>query len=336
MSESPAAQRTVAITGASGMIGSALSEALRERGDQVLHLVRRAPRAEGLPAGVTEAEWVPDERRLDPSLLDGVDAVVHLAGAGIGDQRWTKERKREILASRVDGTTAVSEAVAAHGSRVRLVSASGVGYYGDRGADVLTEESSLGQGFLAEVVRDWEAATWHAEQAGAPVAHARSGIVLAPQGGAMARLMPLAKAGLAGPLGSGKQFWAWITLRDEVRALMFLVDRPDITGAVNLAAPTPASQSTVVKALGEELHRPAVLPAPTIALRLALGQMAGEILGSQRALPTVLSEAGFTWEHPDLDAAMEWLVQAQKDAKDGRGKAEKGSEDSHEDVAEVE
>ena len=315
MSESPVPQRTVAITGASGMIGSALSQALRERGDQVVHLVRRAPRTEGLPAAVTEAQWDPDEQQLDARLLDGVDAVVHLAGAGIGDHRWTKERKREILHSRVAGTTAVAAAVAVHHDRVRLVSGSAVGYYGDRAADVLTEESSLGQGFLAEVVRDWEAATWQAEQAGASVVHARTGIVLAPKGGAMGRLMPLARVGLAGPLGSGKQYWSWITLRDEVRALMFLVDRPDVTGAANLTAPKPESQATVVKALGEELHRPAVVPAPTIALKIALGQMAGEILGSQRALPTVLSDAGFTWDHPDLASAMEWLVQEQASAK---------------------
>lgn len=318
MSESPVPHRTVAITGASGMIGSALSQALRERGDQVVHLVRRAPRAGDLPASVTEAQWDPAEQRLDPRLLDGVDAVVHLAGAGIGDHRWTKERKREILQSRVDGTSAVAAAVAVHHDRVRLVSGSAVGYYGDRGSDVLTEESSLGQGFLAEVVRDWEAATWQAEQAGASVVHARTGIVLSPTGGAMGRLMPLARMGLAGPLGSGKQYWSWITLRDEVRALMFLVDRPEVTGAANLTAPEPESQATVVKALGEELHRPAVVPAPTIALKIALGQMAGEILGSQRALPTVLGEAGFAWEHPDLASAMEWLVQEQAAAKDAK------------------
>lgn len=318
MSESPVPHRTVAITGASGMIGSALSQALRERGDQVVHLVRRVPRAGDLPASVTEAQWDPAEQRLDPGLLDGVDAVVHLAGAGIGDHRWTKERKREILQSRVDGTSAVAAAVAVHHDRVRLVSGSAVGYYGDRGSDVLTEESSLGQGFLAEVVRDWEAATWQAEQAGASVVHARTGIVLSPTGGAMGRLMPLARMGLAGPLGSGKQYWSWITLRDEVRALMFLVDRPEVTGAANLTAPEPESQATVVKALGEELHRPAVVPAPTIALKIALGQMAGEILGSQRALPTVLGEAGFAWEHPDLASAMEWLVQEQAAAKDAK------------------
>lgn len=311
MTGMPRSSRTVAITGASGLIGSALSEALLARGDQVLHLVRRAPSDQPRTAGVREAQWDPQRGELDPSVLDGADAVVHLAGAGVGNHRWTQSYKREILDSRVDGTRAVADAVAAQSVPVRLLSGSAVGYYGDRGADVLTEESGLGTGFLAEVCRDWEAATWPAERAGASVAHLRTGIVLSREGGAMAKLMPLAKAGLAGPLGSGKQFWAWITLHDHVRALMFLVDHPGVTGPVNLTGPEPDSQSEVVKALGGQLRRPAVLPAPTLALKLALGQMAAEILGSQRALPTVLTEAGFAWDHADLGAAMAWLVSAQ-------------------------
>ncbi|CAN5366081.1 TIGR01777 family oxidoreductase [soil metagenome] len=298
---------TVAITGSSGMIGSALSTALRDRGDFVVHVVRREPQAEGLPDGVREVRWDPDQQDFDADILEGVDAVVHLAGAGIGDHRWTSSYKETIRASRVDGTEAVAAAVASR-PHVRLVSGSAIGYYGNRGADVLTEESGLGEGFLAQVCRDWEAATWRARQAGASVALARTGIVLSPSGGAMGRMLPLAKFGLAGPLGSGKQFWAWITLHDHVRAMLFLVDYPDIAGPVNLTAPTPDAQVDVVKALGEELGRPAVLPAPTIALRVALGEMAGDILGSQRALPTVLTEAGFTWDHAELDTAMAWLT----------------------------
>lgn len=308
MSEPPAPARTVAVTGASGLIGSALSEALRARGDQVIHLVRREPASDGLPEGVREAAWDPGEGVVDVASLEGVDALVHLAGAGIGDHRWTEGYKRLIRESRTEGTSAVAGAVAALPGRVRLLSGSAVGYYGDRDSDVLTEESSLGRGFLAEVCRDWEAATWRAEQAGASVAHLRTGIVLSRQGGAMAKMMPLAKSGLAGPLGSGKQYWPWITLHDQVRAMLFLIDHPDVTGAVNITGPQPEQQSAVVKALGERLRRPALLPAPTIALKLALGQMAAEILGSQRALPTVLSEAGFRWDHPDLDSAMAWLV----------------------------
>lgn len=308
MSDAATKRQTVALTGASGLIGSALSAALRARGDQVLHLVRRAPQEQGLPDGVREAQWHPDKGELDPELLRDVDAVVHLAGAGIGDHRWTSSYKKSIRSSRVLGTEAVARAVAASDSPARLVSGSAVGFYGTRGADVLTEESRLGEGFLAEVCRDWEAATWRASSAGASVALARTGIVLSPRGGAMAKLMPLAKFGLAGPLGSGRQYWAWITLHDHVRSLMFLIDRSDIVGPVNLSAPTPDSQADVVKALGEQLNRPAVLPAPTIALRIALGEMAKDILGSQRALPTVLSEAGFTWDHADLESAMRWLT----------------------------
>lgn len=307
MSQPSSPPRRVAITGASGMIGGALSRALVQRGDQVVHLVRRGASAD-VGEGVTEAPWDPGAGRLDPAALEGVDAVVHLAGAGLGERRWTQDYKNTIRASRVAGTTTVSGAVAARSPIPRLVSASAIGIYGDRGNDVLTEESRTGSGFLAEVCRDWEAATWQAQEHGGSVAHARSGIVLSPEGGAMARVMPLAKFGLAGPLGSGKQYWSWITLRDEIRALMFLIDRPDITGAVNLTGPHPDTQTDVVRALGERLRRPTLLPAPTVALRIALGEMASEILGSQRVLPTLLTGAGFEHDHPDLGTAVAWLV----------------------------
>lgn len=321
MTEPSTPVRAVAVTGASGLIGTALSHALQARGDQVIHLVRRPPRSEGLPSRMREVRWDPAEAVLDPKALEGTDAVVHLAGAGVGDHRWTESYKRSIRESRTEGTSAVAAAVAALPGRVRLLSGSAVGYYGDRGSDVLTEDSSLGHGFLAEVCRDWEAATWRAERADASVAHLRTGIVFSPQGGAIAKMMPLAKAGLAGPLGSGKQYWPWITLHDHVRAMLFLLDRPDITGAVNLSGPQPDRQAAVAKALGEQLHRPAVLPAPTIALKVALGQMAGEILGSQRALPTVLSEAGFEWDHPDLGTAMSWLVSTGRTAQNTNASA---------------
>lgn len=299
--------RRVAITGASGLIGFALSQVLRDRGDQVVHLVRREASSD-VPPHVTEVSWDPSGGRLDRSALVGVDAVVHLAGAGVADHRWTREYKDTIRSSRVEGTTTVSAAVADLSPVPRLVSASGVDVYGDRGADVLTEESRTGEGFLAEVCRDWEAATWQAQDAGGSVAHARSGIVLAPRGGAMVKVLPLAKFGLTGPLGHGGQYWPWITLHDEVRALLFLVDRPGITGAVNLTGLEPDTQVDVIRALGDHLHRPGLLPAPTIALRLALGEMAAMVLASHRVLPAVLTEAGFTFEHPDLDAAMTWLL----------------------------
>lgn len=313
--------RLVAITGASGLIGAALSEALRERGDQVLHLVRRAPRVQAdLPDGVREARWEPGGD-LDPATLEGVHGVVHLAGAGIGDRRWSQSRKQELVGSRLDGTGTIARALAeaatstdgddapAEHPQPRLLSGSAIGFYGERGEEVLTEESDQGEGFLADLCRDWEAATWPADRAGVPVAHLRTGIVLAAHGGALAKLLPLARAGLAGPLGAGGQYWPWITLHDHVRAMLFLLDRPDVQGPVNLTGPHPDTQTAIVKALASELHRPAVLPAPTIALRLVLGEMAGEILGSARVLPVVLQEAGFTFDHPDLGTAMAWLAQ---------------------------
>lgn len=296
----------VAITGASGLIGTALSRALRGRGDRVVHLVRRDPQPVQ-DAGLHEVRWDPTQGELDAGELSEVDAVVHLAGAGLADKRWTKEYKDELRRSRVAGTTLISATVAALEPRPRLVSGSAVGYYGDRGADVLTEDSRHGTGFTADLCRDWEAATWQAEQAGSSVVHARTGIVLSREGGALGKLLPLAKVGLAGPLGSGRQYWPWITLHDAVRALLFLVDEPSITGAVNVTGPDPATQADLVSALGEELNRPTLLPAPTVALRLVLGEMATEILGSRRAIPALLADAGFTFDHPDLDTAMTWL-----------------------------
>jgi uncharacterized protein len=292
----------VAVTGSSGLIGTALVAALRDRGDEAVRLVRHAPR------GPDELRWDPSSRTLDPHVLDGVDAVVHLAGAGVGDKRWSPAYKHEILASRTDGTHAVATAVAAADHPVRLVSGSAVGYYGDRGDEELTETSSPGTGFLTDVVLAWEASAQPAVDAGAPVALVRSGIVLARRGGAMERLLQLARLGLAGPLGSGRQYWPWITLPDEVGALLHLLDRPDITGPVNLAAPEPARQREIVAALGNALHHPAFLWAPSPALRIVLGEFAAEILGSQRVVGDVLRDSGYEFTHPRLDDGVRWLV----------------------------
>ncbi|MGL5851103.1 MAG: epimerase, partial [Phycicoccus sp.] len=206
----------VAVTGSSGLIGSALVAALRERDDQVLRLVRRAP------AGPDEVRWDPASGALDPGVLDGVDAVVSLAGVGVGDRRWSPSYKRAILASRVDSTETLAAAVAATGRPLRMVCGSAVGFYGDRGEERLTEASPAGDGFLVDVVRAWEASAAPAVDAGAPVAFARTGLVMSPEGGAFGRLLRLARLGLAGPLGNGRQFWPWITLADEVRALLHL------------------------------------------------------------------------------------------------------------------
>jgi uncharacterized protein (TIGR01777 family) len=292
----------IAVTGSSGLIGSALVLALQSRGDDVLRLVRREP---GAP---DEVRWDPASRHLDPHVLDGVDGVVNLAGAGVGDHRWSPSYKHEILASRTASTSAVATAVAEADHPVRLVSGSAVGYYGDRGEEEITEASPPGTGFLSDTVLAWEASALPAVDAGASVAFVRTGIVLARDGGAMERLLPLARLGLAGPMGTGRQFWPWVTLPDVVGAILRLLDRPEVTGAVNLVAPQPARQKEVVRALGSALHRPARLWAPAPALRLVLGEFSSELLGGQRIVGDVLQRSGYSFEHPDLAAAMSWLV----------------------------
>jgi len=266
-----------------------------------VHLVRRQPRA-GYEIG-----WDPATRTLDPGELSGVTAVVHLAGAGVGDHRWTAAYKHEILASRVNGTTTIATALADLGEPIALVSGSAMGAYGDRGDELLTEDSEMGHGFLADVVRAWESATKPAQDAGLRVAHARTGLVLAPNGGAMERVLRLARFGLAGPLGSGRQYWSWITLHDEVRALAHLIDQ-DLSGPVNLVSVQPLRQAEVMKVLGAVLGRPAVLPAPTLALKVIMGEFASDILGSQRVLPSVLTASGFVFDHDTIESAMRWLV----------------------------
>jgi uncharacterized protein len=292
----------VAISGASGLIGSALSAFLRARGDDVVHLVRRGPRTS------SEIPWDPRSRTLDPGGLSGLTAVVHLAGAGVGDHRWTPAYKHQILASRVDGTATIAKALADLGEPIALVSGSAVGVYGDRGEEILTEDSEAGQGFLADVVCAWEAATMPAQDAGLRVVHARTGLVLAPAGGAMARVLPLARFGLAGPLGSGRQWWSWITLHDELRALAHLIDQ-NLSGPVNLVSTQPLRQAEVMKTLGAVLGRPALLPAPALALKAIMGEFAGDILASQRVLPGVLTASGFTLDHDTIESALRWLVE---------------------------
>jgi uncharacterized protein (TIGR01777 family) len=293
----------VAITGSTGLIGSALSAALRGRGDEVVRLVRRAPSAPD------EVQWDPAGRRLDPGALEGVTAVVNLAGAGVGDKRWTPSYQQLILSSRVDSTATVARALVELGAPVRLVSASAVGYYGDRGDEVLTEESAAGDTFLSDVVRAWEGAADPARDAGLPVAHPRTGLVLAPGGGAMATMLPLAKAGINGPLGSGHQWWPWISLRDTVAGLVHLVDHTEVTGPVNLVGPHPDRQVEVARELGRQLHRPAVLPAPAFGIRLVLGGFADEVLHSKRVVPGRLTDSGFTHADGDVASALRWVLE---------------------------
>lgn len=285
----------IAITGSSGLIGSALAASLGGAGHRVRPIVRRAPSG-------------PDEIGVDALDLTGVDAVVNLAGAGIGEKRWTPEQKEKILSSRVTTTSKVAAAVVRDGVPA-LVSGSAIGVYGDRGDEVLTEESSVGDGFLAHVATQWEEAAQPAAQAGARVALLRTGIVLTPRGGALKQMLPLFKLGLGGRMGTGAQWMSWITLDDEVRGIEFLLTS-DVRGPVDLTAPHPVRQRDFAKALGRALHRPAVLPTPSFGPRLLLGrELADTLLNeSERVLPAVLQSSGFTHSHPDLDTALRAIL----------------------------
>ena len=288
----------IVVSGASGLIGSALVAALREDGHDVVRLVRRATERPD------EVRWDPATGRIDTTTLGVVDAAVNLAGAGVGDQRWTDSYRRVIHDSRVDSTRTLSVALARMDPRPQvLLSASGTGAYGDTGETVADEAAPFGRTFLARVVRDWEGAAEPARDAGIRVAHLRSGIVVARSGGAFGRLWPLAKLGLLGRLGSGRQWWSWISLADEIAAMRFVLSRPDLSGPVNLVSPAPATNADVTKAIARAVHRPAPFFVPERALRLALGGFAEELLISQRAAPAVLRHAGFAWQHEDIDSA---------------------------------
>lgn len=293
--------RTIVIAGSSGLIGQALTTALRNRSDRVRRLVRRPAQ------GPDEISWAPDLGQINSDALVGSDVVVNLAGAPIAAHRWTAAYRRQIRDSRVDSTNLLATQIASLDQPPVLLQASAIGIYGDRGREVLTEESAPAAGFLPDVVRQWEAASQGASEAGARVVHLRTGIVLSPDGGALSPLLRLLKLGLGGPLGSGRQFWSWITLSDHISALMHLMDSP-VSGPVNLTAPAPATNREVTQALAHELLRPARLKAPAVAIRAALGGFSSEVLGSQYVLPAVLEESGFTFRHPDVATAARWAT----------------------------
>lgn len=292
---------TVAVSGASGMIGGELVPYLTTQGCAVRRLVRHAARASD------EIAWDPARGALDPAALAGVDAVVHLAGAGIADRRWTPARKREVVESRVLGTGLLARTLAAMPRPPAvMVSASAMGWYGDRGEEPLDESSGPGRGFLAEVAREWEAAADPARAAGVRVAHPRIGIVLWPQGGALAPLVRATRLGAGGPLGDGRQWWSWITLHDLLDMLVRAVDDPALAGPFNAVAPEPVRQRDLARALGRTLRRPAFLPAPAFALRLMLGRELADdvLLSSQRLTPRRLTERGYVHRDPELGAAL--------------------------------
>lgn len=292
----------VAVTGASGLIGSALVESLRASGHDVLRLVRRPA------AAADEVTWDPAAGTVDLERLAGTDAVVHLAGAGVGDKRWTAAYKETIRRSRVDGTRTIVRAMTALDPMPSvLLSGSAVGYYGDRGEEVLLESSARGEGFLADVVVEWEAETAPAAAAGIRTALLRTGLVMAEGGGAFGRLLPIMKAGVGGQIGDGRMWWPWITLVDEVRAIEHLLEA-EVSGPVNLGSPHPARNAEVTKALGRALHRPTLVPVPGFALRVVLGEFSSDVTGSQRMVPQVLTDSGFDFVHADLEHAASWLA----------------------------
>ncbi|MFJ3978298.1 TIGR01777 family oxidoreductase [Streptomyces sp. NPDC090021] len=289
----------IAVTGSTGLIGSALVRSLREDGHEVVRFVRREP------AAPDEARWDPERGHVDPAGLAGCGAVVHLAGAGLGDRRWTAAYKRKIRDSRVLGTAALANALAGLDEPPAvLVSGSAVGYYGDTGDRPVDEDAPAGQGFLPSVCVEWEAAAAPAREAGIRTAFARTGLVVAKEGGAWARMFPLFRAGVGGRLGDGRQYWPYISLRDEVAALRHIIDTPSLSGPVNLTAPEPLTNRQVTAAMGRVLHRPAVLPVPAVALRVVLGEFSQDVLGGQRARPARLLESGFVFRDPGIEQAI--------------------------------
>jgi uncharacterized protein len=295
----PTSLQRVAITGSTGLIGSALVGHLRSEGHTVQRLVRRKA------AAPDEISWDPKNGTIDIAALEGVDAVIHLAGANVGDHRWTKKYRAEILNSRLLGTTTIAQAVSTVKPMV-FISGSAIGYYGETGNRAVNESDRGGDDFLAAVCREWEAA---ADLAGdTRTVKIRTGLVLEPTGGALGRMLPLFRFGLGGKIGSGKQWWSWITLHDEIRAICHLLES-DVSGPINLTSPNPVTNQEFTAALARALHRPALFPVPGIALKAVLGGFSTEILGSKKVLPTALTESGFTFDYPHLLNALEELAQ---------------------------
>ncbi|MDI2031056.1 TIGR01777 family oxidoreductase [Saccharopolyspora sp. TS4A08] len=287
----------VVVAGSSGLIGTSLVAGLRQAEHEVVRLVRR------LPAAPDERGWDPGTGRLDADALEGADAVVNLSGPGIGDKRWSPERKRHLLRARVRATEVLANAVAEAGVPV-LANASAVGFYGDTGSHPVTEASPPGTDFLAMLCRRWEAATAPAADAGARVVLLRTGLVISPSGGLLGQLRPLFSLMLGGRLGSGSQYMPWISLDDEVAAIRFALENPEVSGPVNLTGPAPVTNTEFTRALGEALGRPAPWIVPGFALRIVLGEFANTALTGQRAMPTVLEANGFGFQHPTLGAAL--------------------------------
>ena len=290
----------IAVTGASGLIGSAFVKAAIARGDEVLKLVRRKPKT------ADQIFWDPTTGQIDHLLLDGVDAIVHLAGAGVGERRWSEKYKKEILDSRVNSTKLIVKAIARmHRPPKVLVSASAIGFYGDTAESSVDENAPAGTGFLPEVCLAWEAAAKPAKQYGVRVVHPRTGLVLSRKGGLLKKLYPLFFFGLGGKIGNGKQFWSCISLNDQVRALFHLIENEKISGGVNLVMPEAVTNKEFVKTLGKIMKRPTIFSVPAIALKIALGEFSSEVLGSIKVAPSKLIVNDFQFDESNLTSALQ-------------------------------
>jgi uncharacterized protein (TIGR01777 family) len=293
----------IAVSGSSGLVGSALVPVLTREGHGVRRLVRRSP-------GSAEIAWDPAEGVKQLPALEGVDGVVHLAGENIAAGRWTAQRKSEIRRSRVAGTRKLCESLAAMSRPPRvLVSASAIGYYGDRGEEVLREDSGPGGDFLAQVCQEWEAATEPASRAGIRVACLRFGMVLSPAGGALKQMLFPFKMGVGGRIGRGEQFMSWIAMDDAIGAIQHALSAEPLAGAVNAVAPAPVRNVEFTRILARTLSRPAIAPLPAFAARLAFGELADALLlSSQRVMPVRLQESGYRFMYPELEAALRHLL----------------------------
>ncbi|MGB3635739.1 MAG: TIGR01777 family oxidoreductase [Rubrobacteraceae bacterium] len=293
----------ILVSGATGLVGSALSKELEDKGHSVIVLSRSKPSSDDT------VRWDPSRGQIDASRLEGLDAVVHLAGENIVG-RWTEEKKRKILDSRVQGTRLLAETIAGLSEKPQaMICASAIGYYGDRGNELLREESGPGDAFLAEVVKEWEAAAEPAREAGIRVANLRFGIVLSPEGGALGTTLPLFKLGGGGKVGSGRQWWSWVALDDVAGALVHALENDSVEGPVNVVSPNPMTNAEYTKVLGDILNRPTFLPAPAPALRAVLGEVADELLlASARVEPAKLRETDYDFRYPELEGALRHLL----------------------------
>jgi uncharacterized protein (TIGR01777 family) len=295
----------ILVTGSTGLVGSALLPFLRSKGHEVFRLVRSQAKA-----GPAEIFWNPEQGIDDTSRLEGMDAAMHLAGENISEGRWTKEKKARIRESRVKGTRVLSEALARLSQPPRvLLSASATGYYGDRGDEIMREESPPGSDFLAQVCLDWEAATEPAAQAGIRVVRLRFGVILTPKGGALSKMLAPFQFGVGGRLGSGRQYMSWITLDDVVRVIDHALTNENLSGPVNVVAPAPVTNYEFTKTMGRVLSRPTLFPVPSFAIRLAFGEMGdAALLSSTRAEPARLKESGYVFQHPELESALRQML----------------------------